>query len=546
MRSKACHALVDGGGKGGNSGALRVRAQTLDNLVRKAEQTLGEVLRKTAQEGPERPALLGDGRQLTYGELDAEVDRVANLLISVGVAKGDVVGFLLTKRPEVAIGFLACARAGAIMAPVNFKLHPDHLRDQFETANIRTVFVEKSFDNLLKGLLPLLGDPRRIVYVGETGRYGETSYAENQDQPAQDTGVRVSPDEACYFNYTSGTTGRPKGAISTHRHILANALTAFDRPGQDGLGFDETHVFLGMFSVFAHPHELFHRSILCGGSFVIMDSLSPRVIAETIERFKVSWMMAVPSFYEMLLDHADEGKSDLSSLQILESGGAFVTSDTLHRLEQRFGASFMPVWGSTETTGVAIALRPDRPRRPGCTGLPVQGYEIRVVDTQGRDVPKGDVGEMIVRGEAVVSGYINNAEETDLLFNDGWYWTRDLMRWADDGYIEFVGRRSEMLKIGGIRVYPLEIERVLMTHPEVRTAVVVRAEERIRGEIARAVVQVNPGSELTASRLRRYCRDRLAVYKVPRLIEFWDEIPLMANGKIDKKAVLAVPPTHPR
>ncbi len=518
----------------------------MDSLELKARLTLGDVLRKTAAEGPDRPALLGDQRQLTYGELDAEVDRLANLLISVGVAKGDAVGFLLTKRPEVSIGFLACARIGAIMAPVNFKLHPDHLRDQFETANIRTVFVEKQFDPLLKGLLPVLGDPRRIIYVGQPGKHGETHYGENTGFPAQDPGVSVSVDDVCYYNYTSGTTGRPKGAMATHRHINANGLTAFDRPGHDGLGFTERHVFLGMFSVFAHPHELFHRSILCGGAFVIMDSLSPRVIAQTIERFRVTWMMAVPSFYEMLLDHADDGGSDLSALEILESGGAFVTSETLHRLEQRFGASFMPVWGSTETTGVAIALRPDRTRRPGCTGLPVQGYEIRIVDTQGRDVPTGDVGEMIVRGDAVVSGYVNNAEETALLFRDGWYWTRDLMRRADDGYIEFIGRRSEMLKIGGIRVYPLEIERVLMTHPDVRTAVVVRAEERIRGEIARAVVQLAPGSTLTVPRLRRYCRDRLAVYKVPRLIEFWPEIPLMANGKIDKKAVLAVPPKQPR
>jgi long-chain acyl-CoA synthetase len=334
--------------------------------------------------------------------------------------------------------------------------------------------------------------------------------------------------------------------MASHRHIMFNALTAFDRPGHDGLGFDGDHVFLGMFSVFAHPHELFHRSILCGGAFVIMDSLSPRVIASTIERFCVTWMMAVPSFYEMLLDHADDGGSDLGSLVILESGGAFVTSETLHRLEQRFGASFMPVWGSTETTGVAIALRPDRSRRPGCTGRPVQGYDIRIVDTQGRDVQAGAVGEMIIRGEAVVSGYVNNADETALLFKDGWYWTRDLMCWTDDGYISFVGRRSEMLKIGGIRVYPLEIERVLMTHPDVRTAVVVRAEERIRGEIARAVVQLVSGADLSVPRLRRYCRDRMAVYKVPRLIEFWDEIPLMANGKIDKKAVLAVPPANPR
>ncbi|HJN76665.1 MAG TPA: class I adenylate-forming enzyme family protein [Myxococcota bacterium] len=503
-----------------------------------AELTLGAVLRRVAELRGERPALLGDGRELSWAELDAEVDRIAALLHSVGVAKGDVVAFMLTKRPEVVVGFLACARLGALYAPVNFKLHPDHIRDQFQTAGIQTIFVETAFDQLLKGLLPELPDPRRIIYVGEMGRLGESHYDDLAELPAPDVDLDI--DDPCYLNYTSGTTGRPKGAVTTHRNINVQGLTAFDLDG-DGLGFTSDHVFLGMFSVFAHPHELFHRSLLCGGAFVIMDSLNPRVIATTIERFGVSWMMAVPSFYEMLLDHVADGGADISSLSVLESGGAFVSADTLRRMEDAFGAAFMPVWGSTETTGVAVAMRPDRPRRPGCTGRPVRGYEIRLVDRQGRDVATGEVGEMIVRGEAVVSGYLNNPEETELLFEDGWYHTRDLVTRTEEGFLSFVGRRSEMLKIGGIRVYPLEIEKVVKDHPEVRDVVVVRAEERIRGEIARCVVELNPGATLTVRGVQKYCRNRLAVYKVPRVVEFWDEIPKLPNGKIDKKAVVARP-----
>ena len=503
-----------------------------------ADRTLGELLRLVAEAHPDRPALLGDAQQLTWAELDGEVDRVAGLLHSVGVGKGDVVGFMITKRPEVVTGFLACARLGALYAPVNFKLHPDHLRDQFRTAAIRTVFVETAFDDLLKGLLPELPDPRRIVYVGDKGRLGDTHY---DDVGGALPDIDVSAGDPCYLNYTSGTTGRPKGAITTHRNINVQGLTAFDGADGEGLGFTEEHVFLGMFSVFAHPHELFHRSILCGGAFVIMDSLSPRVIAQTIERFGVSWMMAVPSFYEMLLDHVGEGGADISSLRVLESGGAFVSADTLRRMEEAFGAAFMPVWGSTETTGVAVAMRPDRDRRPGTTGRPVKGYEIRLVDSQGRQVGTGEVGEMIVRGPAVVSGYLNNDEETADLFKDGWYHTRDLVTLTEDGFLSFVGRRSEMLKIGGIRVYPLEIEKVVKDHPQVRDVVVVRAEERIRGEIARCVVELFPEAQLTVRGLQKYCRERLAVYKVPRVVEFWAEIPKLPNGKIDKKAVVARP-----
>lgn len=511
-----------------------------------ADRTLGQALRETASRWPERPALLSEERSLSWAELDAEVDAVAGLLYSLGVRKGDVVGGVINKRPEVVTTFLACARIGALYAPVNFKLHPERIREQFETARIRCVLTEKGFDSVLKPLLrATLSDPARIVYVGETGRHGTSNYADRAGH--QDPGVQTAPDEPCYLNYTSGTTGQPKGAIVSHFRVLYQALTAFDGDtgltpqGFEGMGFTADDVFLGMFSVFAHPHELFHRSIVCGGAFVIVDSLNPRVIARAIQRFQVTWMMAVPSFYEMLLDHMEAGGPKLSSLRVLESGGAFVSAETLRRMESAFGASFMPVWGSTETTGVAVAMRPDRPRVPGTTGTPISGYELRIVDNHGRDCDPDEVGEMLVRGPAVVSEYLNNPQETAALFEGGWYHTRDLVKRSADGFIQFVGRRSEMLKIGGIRVYPLEIERVIKDHPQVRDVVVVRAEERVRGEIARAVVSLVPGCELGVRDIQAYCRDRLAVYKVPRVVEFWDEVPKLPNGKLNRRAVLEVP-----
>jgi long-chain acyl-CoA synthetase len=513
--------------------------------VELAGKTLGEALEYHAANNGDLPALLHESRTLSWSELDEEVNRVAELLASRGVVKGDVVGFMMSKRPELVVGFFACGKLGAVMAPVNFKLHPDHIRDQFKTGDIRTLFLEKTHDKILHSLLPILPDPKRIFYVGEAGSNGEGSYSESDALLGELPDVQVAIEDTVYLNYTSGTTGQPKGAVTSHRSIMFNGLTAFDRAGPDGekidgLGFDETHRFMSMFSVFAHPHEIFHRSILCGGAFIVLDTLSPRVTAATIERFGVSWMMAVPSFYEMLLDHANADNTDISSLRILESGGAYVSADTLERLELQFSASFMPVWGSTETTGVAVAMRADRPRVLGTTGKPVAGYEVRIVDTHGRDCSAGETGEMIVRGEGVVSEYLNNKEETEALFVDGWYHTRDLMQWTDDGFIQFVGRRSEMLKIGGIRVYPLEIEKVLKDHPEVRDVVVVRAEERIRGEVARAVVQVVKGSEISARQLRQYCKGRLAVYKIPRIIEFWSEVPKLPNGKVNKHAVVAV------
>ena len=505
--------------------------------------TLGALLRQTAARVPDRPALLSDERSLSWAELDAEVDAVAALLQRVGVQPGEAVGFMIAKRPEVVVGFLACARIGALYAPINFKLHADMVRDQLRTARIRTVFTELSREDLLRQLIPELPDPRRIVYVGTRGAYGETAY--DDAKPARPEPFVEAPGTACYYNYTSGTTGRPKGAITTHAQILANAVDTID-----GLGFVEDDVFLGMFSVFAHPHELFHRSLVLGGSFVILDTMSPRIISQSVERFGVSWMMAVPSFYEMMLDHAAaptrRGGHDLSSLRILESGGAWVGAGPLARMEEAFSGTFLPVWGCTEATGVALANglmgSEGRRRKPGATGLPVPGYEVQVVDDHGRERPRGEVGELIIRGPSVVEGYIHNPDETAALFRNGWYHTQDLVTQDAEGFVHFVGRRSEMLKIGGIRVYPLEIERIIKDHPDVRDVVVVRAEERVRGEIARAVVTLVDGSDLDVRRVQQYCRARMAVYKVPRIVEFWTEIPKLPNGKIDKRAVRDVAP----
>jgi long-chain acyl-CoA synthetase len=503
-------------------------------LAELTSMPLGDVLRRAATLWPERPALHGEHRSWTWRELDDEVDRVACQLEAAGFAPGDAIAFLLVKRPEVAIGFLACARMGAIQVPVNHKLHPDQVHDQFVTAGVRGVFTEHAFDTLLHHLLPILPDPRKIIYVDGKGRHGDGTWADNEAFGGRRSTFPATADTPCYYNYTSGSTGRPKGAVTTSRNILVNAVAT-----ADGLGFAEDEVYLGMFSVFAHPHELFHRSILFGGAFVIIDTLSPRQVVDAINRFQVTWMMAVPSFYEMVLDYCNESSVCVPSLRVMEAGGAYVSPETLERMESAFNTRFLPVWGCTEATGVALGMLAQGPRRPGSTGKPIATYDMRIVDEEGYDVAAGEAGELWIKGEAVVSSYVSMPEETAAAFQNGWYATSDLVRRDEDGFIYFTGRRSEMMKIGGIRVFPLEIEQVIALHPEVKDVVVVRAEERLRGEVPRAVIACHPGSTLTLRKIQAYCRDRMANYKVPRIVEFWSEIPKLPNGKVDKKAILA-------
>lgn len=495
---------------------------------------LGALLARAARLWPDKPALLGLERSYTWAELDAEVNRAAALLAVAGIGPGDPVAMLLTKRPEVVVAFFACARVGAIYVPVNFKLHPDQVLDQFRVAGVNAAVVEPQFESLLRHLLSALPDPRRLFYVDGPPRHGGGDWS--APVPPWSGPHEAQADDVVYFNYTSGSTGRAKGAPTSHRQINENAAAT-----AEGLGFQADDVYLGMFSVFAHPHELFHRSLLFGGAFVVAETLNPRVAADVIARHRVTWTMGVPSFYEMLLDFRDAHGGDYSSLRVLEAGGAFVTPETLERMETAFKTRFLPVWGSTETTGVGLGMLANGPRRPGSTGKPIPGYEIRVVGEDGQPVGPDEPGELCIRGEAVVKGYVNQPAETAEQFTDGWYQTRDLVRVDADGFVFFAGRRSEMLKIGGIRVFPQEIEMVLAQHPDVRGVVVVRAEERLRGEVARAVVSLVPGSTLDVRQVQAYCRDRMANYKVPRIVEFWAEVPKLPNGKIDKKAVLAAP-----
>ena len=500
---------------------------------------LGELLRRAATLWPNRPAMLGAQRQWSWAQLDVEVDRAAGVLRDAGVVEGTVLAVLMVKRPEVVVAFLACARVGAIYVPVNYKLHPEQVADQFATAGVSAIVLEPTFEPLLQHLLPQFPDARRVIYVDAPGKLGGGSW-EAAAAPFVG-GPAITADTIVFYNYTSGSTGRPKGAITTHRHINANAVAT-----SEGLGFSADDVYLGMFSVFAHPHELFHRSILFGGAFVVAETLNPRVAAEFIARYRISWTMGVPSFYEMLLDFRQAHGGDFSSMRVLEAGGAYVSPETLEHMERAFAARFLPVWGCTEASGVGLGMLSSGERRPGSTGKPIPGYEIRVVSDDGTETPVGEVGELWLRGEAVVDTYVGQPDETREHFVDGWYQTRDLVRVDQDGFVFFTGRRSEMLKIAGIRVFPLEIEQVLMQHPEVRGCVVVRAEERLRGEVARAIVQLEPGSSLDIRKVQAYCRSQMANYKVPRIVEFWDEIPKLPNGKVDKKAVVAVAPNPAR
>lgn len=505
-----------------------------------ARLTLGEVLERTALRVPDAVALYWEDQVITYQQLNERVNRVANGFVAAGICPGDPIGLLINKRPELVITFLACARMGAIATPINYKLTHDRIRFQFEQIAMKACIVEKDYKSIFDTVQDLVVNPRHAVFLSDApaDRNGVAfnTWQELLTFSATAPAWNAKSEDVVYLNYTSGSTGRPKGAITTHANIMWNCLSNLA-----SFEMFESDVFLGMFSTFSHPHELFHRSIYLGCPAVLCDSLSPRIVGKAIQEHKVTWMMAVPSFYEMLFHQAEAGQLDLSSLRVLEAGGAFIDANTLQEMESKFGTTLMPVWGSTETSGVGLALVKSPDRKPGTIGRACAFYDFRVVNDAGQEVGPDEVGELVVQGPAVVSGYLNMPEETNKLFVDGWYHTQDLVTRDAEGFFRFVARRSEMLKIGGIRVYPVEIEQAIRSHPDVLNVVVVGASDKLRGEMARAIVIKKPGVVLTEKVLRLHCRKTLAVYQVPRIIEFWDTLPQLPNGKVDKKAIAATP-----
>ncbi len=513
---------------------------TIPDLRAFSRLTLGETLSVTRAHFPNNVAMRFEDRSWTWAELDDEVNRVARLMQSLGVAPGDPVGLWMNKRAEVVTAFLAAARLRAVAVPFNFKLNLDKLLYQFHQLGVAVLFTQAEHIRDVEACVELLPDSHRVVVIeDEVAGNRFTPYSAHLQHSVETVDMGARPEDVVYLNYTSGTTGYPKGAVTTHEMIQWNAISSIET-----LGTRHEDVFLCMFSVFAHPHELFHRPMLLGGTLCLVDSLNSHHIAKAIDQYQVTWVMAVPSFYEMLLDHMESGAARLSSLRVLEAGGAHVPKETLYRLEERFGAKVLPVWGSTETTGVGVASSEAVGRKPGTMGRPARYYEIKVVDEEGRTVPPGETGEMVVRGPGVVTGYYRDEEETKTHFKEGWYHTNDLVAIDEDGFFTFQGRRNEMMKIGGIRVFPLEIELVVRQHPKVADVVVVRAEEKLRGEIARAVVILKAGETCSASEIKAWCRTHLALYKVPRVVEFWAAVPRTPAGKVDKKAIVATP-IHP-
>ena len=497
---------------------------------------LSDIIAIGAERYPERRVIVFKDTTISYGALAADVRRLARGLAARGITRGDRVAVLLGNCPEVTQTYYAAAELGAVIVPANPLLKAAELAYIWGDANAKAVVTAPPQLSAAQEALRSIGGTRTLV---STGARGETpdDVVTLGELVAPGSGAALPPsgateNDAAACLYTSGTTGRPKGALLSHKNLIANARQVHSALHMTAS--DNILCVLPLFHSFAAT-VCQNAALLGGTSFTIVESFHPVRVLEVIERVRPSVFPGVPAMYGAMLQIPAERQPDLSSLRACFSGGAPMPVAVMMAFEQRFGVPILEGDGPTEC-GPATSVNPLGGRRkPGSIGLPLPGVEMRIFDEQDREVAPEIVGEIVVRGENVMLGYHNQPEATAEAMRGGWYHTGDLGKCDADGYFYIVDRKKDMLIVGGINVYPREVEEVLYAHPAVADAAVIGASDARRGEVPLAVVALKAGASETGAALMAHCRERLANFKVPRKVIFRDSLPRSSTGKVLKR-----------
>jgi long-chain acyl-CoA synthetase len=476
----------------------------------------------------DRVAVKLDDLEIPYTALDEGSARVAGLLASKGVTPGDRVGLMLPNLPYFPFVFFGALRLGAVVVPMNPLLKEREVAFHLGDSGAKVLVAWTQFAEAAEAGSEKAGAECVLV---EPGAFEQQLAGV---EPMADIAERDDDDTALIL-YTSGTTGTPKGAELTHDNLRSATQIAIDLvdAGPDNVTFGA----LPLFHVFGLTSGL-NSCVRVGGSLTLLPRFDPGKALEIIERDGVTTFLGVPTMYAAMLHHGDPPASDTSSLDLCVSGGAAMPVEILRGFEQAFDCKVLEGYGMSETCAVASFNRPDRERKPGSIGIPVPGVEMKVVDPEGKEVPQGEVGEILIRGSVVMKGYWNRPDATaETIDADGWLRSGDMAYVDEEGYFFIVDRKKDMIIRGGFNVYPRELEEVLYEHPAVAEAAVVGIAHESLGEEVGAAVALKPGQEATVAELRDFVKQRVAAYKYPRIVWITETLPKGPTGKILKREI---------
>lgn len=520
--------------------------------------TFGKALADSAARFPQRLAVIDGDVRITFAELDEQVDALAHGLLGQGIVRGDSVAVWLANGASWVTCWLACARIGAVVVPINTRYKSEEVEYILRQSDARALilmdrFWDIDFLGIARGIVPGIvtakdgrvscdGLPRLhsvvlwkgaqapgLLNLEELARRGQQRMSQGATLPAAD------PADPIIIVYTSGTTGHPKGAMHNHiilRNVANVARVMHVEPGDVVLGHMPFYHVAGAFTELG-------LSILVGCTLVPLPHWIPDEALDVIERERVNIFGGIPTHFVDCIDAIRRRPRDTSSLKSAWIGGAPVTPDVAlaARSELKLRA-LQAVYGMTETTASTTFSEFDAPVDVLCDnkGKPIGEFEVRVCAPEsGQPLPVGEVGEVWVRGHLVMMGYYKNPQATaEVITPDGWFRTGDLGVYDEQGYLKITGRLKDMFIVGGSNAYPAEIERMLQSHPQVKQAVVVGMPDRRLGEVAMAFVQLHDAATLQAEELTAFCRSRMADYKVPRKIRFVPDFPRTSTGKIQR------------
>jgi long-chain acyl-CoA synthetase len=490
---------------------------------------LGCILQAGAVATPEAPLLRLGEQVISYAEMDRTARSIAAALRERGIQPGDKVSLLIPNVPEFTMAYFGILYAGAAVVTINVLASAAEVAYFIDDSGSRMLIAHPLFGEVAKGGAEEAGVP--LVMAGGEG--SETLAELAQSDPI-DALHPTRPDDTAVILYTSGTTGKPKGAELTHSNLLLNCAVVVPKLIPNPPGGLVALATLPLFHSFGQTC-IQNATIAEGGSFILLPRFTPEEALGLMEEHGVTLFAGVPTMYFAML-HADtERTHDLSKLHFCMTGGAPMPSEVMSAVEKKFGVTVLEGYGLSETSPVSSFTSLDRPRKAGSIGYPVWGVEMQIVDDEDNAQPDGERGEICIRGHNIMKGYLNRPEASKETLKGGWFHSGDIGLRDEDGCYWIVDRKKDMILRGGFNVYPREVEEVLYSYEAVGEAAVIGIPHDSHGEEVKAVIAFAPGKSATQEEIIAFCKERLAAYKYPRVVEILDALPKGPTGKILKR-----------
>jgi long-chain acyl-CoA synthetase len=543
---------------------LKFYEEGVPHVIDLPEITLNDILDEAIKENPQGCAVSYFGRKLTYAELGRQVNQFATALAKLGVKQGDWVALILPNIPQYPIAHFAVLKLGAILVPTNPLYVERELEYQINNSGAETAIVldliypriEKIKPNtalkniIVTGVQQYLPKILKLLYPIKAKKEGNWRKIERapgihffhelmtEHFPSDAPQANKKPDDIAMFLYTGGTTGVSKGAVLTHRNLVSNALqtrTWFT-------GYRECQEVILCALPFFHSYGLtsgLHTAVLLKSTMVLIPNPRdiPRVL-KSIQRNNATSFSGVPTLYVAINNFPEVSKFDLSSVKACVSGGAPLPLQVAKQFESITGGLLVEGYGLSETSPVTHVNPIQGKRKEGSIGVPLPNTDAKIVDPETKEtLPVGQIGELAIKGPQVMQGYWKMEAETKEILRDGWLYTGDIARMDEDGYFYIVDRKKDMIIAGGFNIFPREVEEVLFEHPKVMEAAVVGVPDEYRGETVKAFVVSKKGESISADELIQFCKQKLATFKVPKLVEFRESLPKSNIGKVLRRVL---------